>query len=269
MKIIDCFTFYNELDLLKYRLNILNETVDYFVIVEATHTFSGNPKKLFFDESLFEEFKHKIIHVIVNDLPYIYPNISFGNMATGGQWINEYTQRNAIDNGFTQINLDDQDIIVIADLDEIPDPSTLLKIKNNEIPVEINSLEMDLYYYNLNSQMGKWNCCKVISYKNYKELNKTCSQIRLSDHPSIPLGGWHLSYFGNSAFIKNKIESFSHQEFNNNMFTDLSTIDTHLNNGSDLYNRNIEILNISISDNKYLPPEYNKYLTNFIRSPLL
>jgi beta-1,4-mannosyl-glycoprotein beta-1,4-N-acetylglucosaminyltransferase len=44
MKIVDCFQFYNEIDLLKYRINILNDVVDYVVIVESTHTHVGNEK---------------------------------------------------------------------------------------------------------------------------------------------------------------------------------------------------------------------------------
>lgn len=32
-KIIDGFIFYNELELLSYRLKVLNDLVDYFVIV--------------------------------------------------------------------------------------------------------------------------------------------------------------------------------------------------------------------------------------------
>ena len=48
MKIIDCFSFYNELDLLTYRLNLLNDYVDYFVIVEARQTHAGKDKILFF-----------------------------------------------------------------------------------------------------------------------------------------------------------------------------------------------------------------------------
>ena len=40
--IVDSFIFYNELDMLEFRLTELNDVVDYFVIVEATHTFSGN-----------------------------------------------------------------------------------------------------------------------------------------------------------------------------------------------------------------------------------
>ena len=46
MKIIDCFIFYNELDLLFYRLSVLNNVVDYFVLVEATKTHAGNDKIL-------------------------------------------------------------------------------------------------------------------------------------------------------------------------------------------------------------------------------
>ena len=41
MKIIDCFIFYNEVDILEYRLKTLNEVVDYFIIVESRQTFIG------------------------------------------------------------------------------------------------------------------------------------------------------------------------------------------------------------------------------------
>ena len=44
MKIIDCFTFYNELDMLELRLNELNEVVDYFVLVECVKTHANNDK---------------------------------------------------------------------------------------------------------------------------------------------------------------------------------------------------------------------------------
>ena len=65
-KIYDIFTFFNELELLEIRLNILDKYVDYFVLVEATETFSGKPKKLYYEENkhLFKKFEHKIIHHI-------------------------------------------------------------------------------------------------------------------------------------------------------------------------------------------------------------
>jgi len=60
MKIYDCFTFYNELDILEMRLNILDSDVDYFVLVEATTTYSGKEKKLIYDENKFRFKKLKI-----------------------------------------------------------------------------------------------------------------------------------------------------------------------------------------------------------------
>jgi hypothetical protein len=43
-KVIDCFTFFNGLDLLEIRLKYLYDTLDYFVIVEADQIFSGENK---------------------------------------------------------------------------------------------------------------------------------------------------------------------------------------------------------------------------------
>ena len=46
MKIFDCFSYWDEDLLLKLRLNILNDYVDYFVIVEGNKTWQNNPKNL-------------------------------------------------------------------------------------------------------------------------------------------------------------------------------------------------------------------------------
>ena len=69
--IYDCFQFYNEIDILKIRLNVLKDVVDKVVLSESTTTFSGKSKPLYFEENkeLFKEFEDKIIHVIVDDTP--------------------------------------------------------------------------------------------------------------------------------------------------------------------------------------------------------
>jgi hypothetical protein len=148
IKIVDCFIFYNEFDLLTYRLNLLNDVVDYFVLVESRHTHVGKEKPLYYNENkqLFERFNHKIIHVIVDDFPHKYPNI---NIENSEQWINEKFQRNCISRGIDKLTLQSTDIITITDLDEIPKPSTLSNIKTNALSISINILEMDFYYYNL------------------------------------------------------------------------------------------------------------------------
>lgn len=69
--VYDCFQFFNELDILKIRLNVMNDVVDKFVISEATETFSGLKKPLYYEENkeMFKEFEDKIIHVVVDDTP--------------------------------------------------------------------------------------------------------------------------------------------------------------------------------------------------------
>lgn len=264
-KIIDCFTFYNELDLLTYRLNILNDVVDFFVIVESTHTHIGAEKRLIFNDNkhLFEKFNDKIIHIVVDDFPYKQPNV---NIHESNQWTNERFQRDQIKRGLDRLELNDQDIITITDLDEIPDPNTLSKIKNNEINVNINILNLEFYYYNLNSKIPEpWHATKILSFKIYKELSISCNDIRNYNHCQlISNGGWHLSYFGDSIYIKNKIENFGHQEYNNDYYTNKQNIEDRINNYKDIYDRNINIMKIPIKNNSYLPPEYDKYLSKFI-----
>ena len=265
IKIIDCFIFYNEFDLLTYRLNVLNDVVDYFVLVESTHTFVGKEKPLFYNENkqLFEKFNHKIIHVIVDDFPHKYPNINFENRE---QWTNEAFQRNCISRGLSSLNLQPTDIITITDVDEIPNPSILENIKTNILQISVNILEMDFYYYNLNTRMNnKWHHAKILSFQKYKELNLPCDNIRFYDCQIIPSAGWHLSYFGNEKFIKNKLENFSHQEYNKTEFTNEKQIEERIKNKSDLFGRTgINMTNIPIKENTNLPCLYDKYLTQFI-----
>ena len=176
MKIIDCFIFYNELDLLNYRLNVLNDVVDYFILVEATHTHAGHKKELFYDnnKSMFSKFHDKIIHVVVDDLPYKFPNIDYEQKQ---QWVNEKFQRNCGVRGLGPIpDLRHDDYIIIADVDEIPDPLVLHKIKNNSVSfsvrLEVCALEMHFYFYNLHGKLPhNWDSAKVISVDKLLSIN--------------------------------------------------------------------------------------------------
>ena len=265
MKRVDCFTFYNELDMLKYRLSILNEHVDYFILVESTHTHVGKEKQLYYNDNkeLFKEFHSKIIHIIVDDFPFKFPNI---DIAKSEQWKNENFQRNAIVRGLNQLSLLDEDIIIISDLDEIPDPNILSNIKQNKLVInDVYKLEQDFYYYNLNSKMAnKWYHSKILSYKKYIELNITTENIRHYNCQIIRNAGWHLSYFGNSQFIQNKIQQFGHQEFNSEQYTNIDKIQERIDNCIFLYNNPIQLNKISIKDNQNLPPQYETYLSNFV-----
>ena len=98
--IYDCFSYWDEDLLLDLRLNILDNYVDYFVIVEGNKTWQNNPKKLRFEIDKFKKFKNKIIYVPVTNLP-------------DGEdpYLRENYQRNAIVNGLN--NAKDNDLIII------------------------------------------------------------------------------------------------------------------------------------------------------------
>lgn len=258
MKIIDCFTFYNELKMLEFRLAELNDDVDYFVLVESTFTFTGNKKDLFFDKNknLYSKYLHKIIHIIVDDVPN-----------TENAWDNETHQRNCIDRGIEQLTLNDDDIIFISDVDEVQDTETIQKIKNKRIIVDgLYNLEQFMYYYNITIRNKEfWYYAKVVNYHQYcKKYNHECGEMRfakLRRRKYIPNGGWHLSYFMNEEEIANKIKNFSHQEFNKDEFTDVEYIKHKIESGTDLFGRGIEHWKkIKIEENDYLPKKYKMLL---------
>ena len=294
MKIIDCFIFNNELDLLNYRLSILNDFVDYFVLVESTHTFTGIPKQLFYNENkdIYKEFNQKIIHVIIEDLPFKMPNININKQE---QWKNEYHQRNCLKRGLNIImeQLNDNDIILSSDLDEIPHPNILTEFKNNTYNLyiskeatisyskdhifdpknsilkfdksELYQLELDMYSCNVRSRRHYWHGVKLLTYYAYKKLDLSFQKMRdmYASSPIIKNGGWHLSYFGDLDFIINKFKSFSDTEYNNEYYFDKNRLKTNIEN-------NINILNsskldiIPIEENKNLPPKYDIYLNKYI-----
>jgi beta-1,4-mannosyl-glycoprotein beta-1,4-N-acetylglucosaminyltransferase len=273
MKIIDCFQFYNEIDLLKYRLTILNDVVDYVVIVESTHTHVGNEKILYFDElkkSIPSYDNTRIIHVVVDDFPHKAPDIQLGTGFENHQWINERFQRNCINRGLEQISdLENEDIIVVTDLDEIPDPRTLQKIKNGEIEVSINHMDMTLYYYNLNTIFKTvWHYGFLYKYGELLDKSYTLCYIRANNFntPNITNGGWHLSYFGDVSFIQNKLKQFGHIEFSGDEYTDENFIKNKIDNATSLFDRGNEdnIFSQSIKDNKYPPLYYRTYLSKYV-----
>ena len=259
-KLIDGFTFYNELDMLDFRLKELNSIVDKFIVVEATKTFQGNNKPLFFNENKnrFSKYTDKIIHIIIDDMP-----------CGSNNWDREIHQRNGISRGFQ--NITNTDIVIIADLDEIPDINTLQNIKNNGLNEPI-ALEMDFYYYNLEVKCDhNWYLTKVLPYKNL--LNKTPQEIRYAKHGSKETlknighkvqakGGWHFSYFGNENMIIQKIQSFSHSEFNKKKYLNAKTIKECIKKGEDIFFRGLPFNKIKIEDNHYLPKNH-KMLIDF------
>ena len=266
MKIIDTFTFYNELDMLYYRLSALYNFVDKFVLVEATLTFKGNPKPLYYEENKekFKMFADKIVHVIVQDL---IPNAThvYSDKQDDYVWKNENHQRNCIDYGIKTLKLSDEDLIMISDVDEIPNICNILyAIKSLPDTRQVAfALNQDMYYFNLQSMdTSGWGLSKIISYYFYVLYSgcspQKCRMFRLN---YILNGGWHLSYFGNPSFIQNKIMNFSHQEYNSEEYTNLQKIEEKIQNKADLFDR-CSLKSIMICENSNLPPLHHIFFNS-------
>lgn len=274
-KIIDSFIFYNEIELLQYRLEILYLYVDYFIIVESTHTFMGYEKKSYYLENkeLFKKYEDKIIHILITDFPYKQPDV---NIYCGHQWYNERYQRNEMKRGIDKLldeeKISDEDYLIFSDVDEILDPERIKDIKKSNNKIIISKFEQDFYYYNLKTKYSeKWYRVKILTLEKFKELytiygNSTIENIRneITVDNLILRGGWHLSFFGNNKFIQNKMKHFSHQELNNPTFTNEEYIQKQINEQTDLFSRNITFYKVNINENNYLPPFYKTLLNNYL-----
>jgi beta-1,4-mannosyl-glycoprotein beta-1,4-N-acetylglucosaminyltransferase len=213
--IIDTFIFYNEFDLLEVRLEELYPVVDQFILVESTHTHSGLPKPLYFDEnrSRFEKYTDKIVHVIHRAEEVS----SDGNpIANTRSWINEKGQRMEIFNHISEY--DPEDVIMISDLDEIPNRESVLSLNFQNFPV---AFSQDFFYYDYTSFKGKWSGTKAFKKSQITDKSvidntrKALTPVQASAQGyNLIEAGWHLSYFFDLDGIETKIKSFAHQEFN-------------------------------------------------------
>ncbi len=215
-KVYDCFTFFNELEILEIRLNELYDHVDKFVLVEARETHRGASKPLYYDENKkrFERFSDKIIHVIVDELSTNTTLLS--NEESGFCWARENDQRNQIMRGL--IDCEPNDLILISDLDEIVRPSVIPEIDRilNESRDDIRLVicRQKLYTYFINRLDSiDWRGTAGILFKNLKKCSpQYCRSIRQLSPYVVDNGGWHFSYMGGYNRVVCKLSSFAHAE---------------------------------------------------------
>ena len=253
--VYDCFTFFNELDLLEIRLNTLDAVVDKFVIAEATRTHTGKHKDLVFksNQSRFARFLDKIVYVVVEDL------ISEDEVAQDSYnmpWKNENRQRNALRRGLENASRDD--IIMVSDLDEIPKPE-LVNIAKASLDKGEQSVrfEMDFYNYYLNFKnfsYPKWTLGTVgVKYDSFltgdifrgfkcdrytqatENDGPTFNKLRFMKCSTVLRNaGWHFSFLGGIDAIQKKLAAFSHSEFS---AVPRNVLEQRLYEGKDLFGR--------------------------------
>lgn len=264
--VIDCIPFFNELDILKLRLHILDPLVDRFVIEEATHTFSGLPKELCFEKNreMFEEFLPKITYLVVDNSPK--------EISTHER---DKFQKNALVKALTDAS--DEDVLILSDVDEIPNPAVLQELVKRFDPDKIYHLAQRNFYCYLNMEevsgnllsitgefpgveRRMWLGTKVFAKKNIPESGIIdLREISPEDPRSVRVadGGWHFGYMGSchetdvSKRVGTKVVAAAHQEYNTEDV--LAEVKDRLILGEDIFGRNA-VFQWAVVDESY--PQY-------------
>jgi len=210
MKVYDCFTFFNELDVLEIRLQEMWDVTDYFVIAESNMSHSGKTKDyiLLDNWNRFKPYADKIRRIDVNDMP-----------ETNDSWVRERFQRRSLGRGLTDMT--PEDLVIVSDLDEIPRADAVAMIKEDENDYAKYVLTIPMFQYKINYM-------KIFDIS--KQRNIMCTRGRAftdaqqereftfpwtpdyEDTVYIDHGGWHFTYFGDDKNAITKIQNFAHTE---------------------------------------------------------
>lgn len=260
--IYDCIPFFNELDILKLRMQIMAPYVDYFVIEEATVTFSGEPKRMIFAENrqLFAEFEQKIRYVAVENSP-------MEGVTTHER---DKFQKNQLIRGLFDCKPDD--IIIFSDVDEIPNPETLMRLIEAFAPGKVYHLAQRMFYCFLNMEEVSGNLLSITGEfpgvaKRQWLGTKICSFAQLPEEGIVYLrevspedprsvrvadGGWHFGYMGGDGErdvakrIGVKVQAAAHSEYNTKRY--LNEAVDRLLCGEDIFDRDAKFVRVEIDE---------------------
>jgi beta-1,4-mannosyl-glycoprotein beta-1,4-N-acetylglucosaminyltransferase len=278
--------FFDEEMLLDLRLNILDEFVDKFVIVESSYTHSGKEKKLIFDINKYSKFKKKINYIILKEPPKgieeISSNDSEGEISRK-EILNalkrENLQRDTILNGLK--DADSNDWIIVSDLDEIPD---LTKVNFNNIKNKIIFFKQKVFYYKLNLELKtlRWIGTKACRKKYLKSpqwlrnikdkiypkwrLDILFSEKKYNDIFFIENGGWHFSFVKKPEDIEKKLRSYLHHREYDIDPIGIDKIKNFINSKSVIYDHRVDQTQYKFSGGQKLEKMDLKFLPKYISS---
>ena len=256
--LIDSFLFFQELDLLEIRLKYLYPLVDHFIIIEAKQSFKGSPKKFIFEQNRkrYKKYLDKIIYYKIKDIHFSYEGLiefleksNSKAMKTLSQFIqnHDYYDKNnlsfILDTYHRECihialkkNCKDQDIILLSDLDEIPSFKILKKLKKEKkLNYSTVFIQHEFQYFLNNYAKSDWYGTIASPYKLIKKYSLNELRNNSNKLPRIFNSGYHFTSIGNKKSIINKIESWGHQEFNNDIIKD--NLEENIKNGKDIFYR--------------------------------
>ena len=270
MKIYDCFTYFDEDLILDTRLNIMNDHVDYFVIVESTYNHNGERRELKFDLNKYQKFKNKIKYIVWDKVPENIEKINDDDteIVREHKFINNAVkrdngQRNYVIKGLD--DADDTDLILLSDLDEIPSLKTI-DLKNIKTKIIIFDQIMCYYKFNLAIPNYKWFGTRACLKKDLKSpqwlrnikarkypfyrLDILFNEKKFNNIQLIKNGGWHFTNIKTAKEIKYKLKSYLHHiEFDKNPLT-TNQIDEIIKDKIAVYDLSVDQRNNKLGGNK-------------------
>ena len=280
MKIFDTFMFFNELDLLEIRLKFLYPYVDFFILSECNETFSGRKKDFLFEKNKkrFEKFSDKIIYQKLDNVPksfdkfskpfysnykksYVHKHNGVPLIKLSKSFQNEVYQRDSIIEPLLKL-AQANDIIIMSDLDEIPNPDALKSaisyVSNYD---KLVHFEQTWFMYYLNNFCdNKWygtHLCKFSYLKKHSidllQFHKE-NKLKLSGGKIFKNAGWHFSFLGGSEKVKEKLLAYDYQGGRTSFFISLidkifpKRIKKKITNNEDIFFTNRSFMTNNISD---------------------
>ena len=278
--------FFDEEQILDLRLNVLNETVDFFVIVESIYNHRGEKRELIFDKNKFSKFKDKIIYLIHDEIPKQVETINQNDNENekNRKYImnavyRENSQRNYISQGIKEAKKND--IILISDVDEIP---KLENINIREITNKIIMFKQYMFHYKYNLVLPnfKWTGTKAVRKKNLispqwlrntKDRNYPIYRIdtffskkKYNNIKIIEDGGWHFSNIKTPKMLNHKFRSYLHHlEFDKAKINE-NDIQKLIDNKQAVYNLAVDQRASKVGNGAILENFDNKKLPLYIRN---
>ena len=230
MKIYDCFMFSDEKMLLDIRLNVLNDYVDQFVIIESKYKHNGDIKNKNFDINQYSQFKNKIKYIYLDEEPEGLVSISGeddedkkNKSILHNTYVRENYQRDVIAKGI--LDAGPEDFIIVGDIDEIPNLKNLdFENKKNHLII----FRQKMFYYKLNLYYKElvWTGTRACLKKNLKSpqwlrniknkkypiwrIDTLFAKNKYSNIIFINDGGWHFTNMKSPEEIFSKLNSFLH-----------------------------------------------------------
>jgi beta-1,4-mannosyl-glycoprotein beta-1,4-N-acetylglucosaminyltransferase len=285
MRIVDSFMFFDESMLLDLRLNILDKYVSKFIICESTFNHNGVKKKLNFDIKKFTKFKSKIEYIVLDKEPVNLKIINENDSSElkeskilDNALIRENFQRNFALKKLYEVN--DNDLILINDLDEIPE----LKNFSYKNKITIFKQKMLYFKFNLAYKNLSWTGSKICKKKdlispqwlrNIKtrkyplwRLDIFFSKKKYNNIEIIENGGWHFTNIKTADEIHHKMKSFLHHFEYENSGLNPEMIEKLIKDKKALYNYNTDQRDNKWSNNPELEKINLEFLPDYLNENL-